>query len=122
MANTAVTLTAFNAPYGVDMTNSRMIVRGNANWSNGTYTLGGVAPNKPPYLDQSGQSVLIPTLNAKPDSLDLYTANASGYLYQRNNNTGNIQIFVSGNELSTGNVANAVVNDTIVFVATWVKQ
>jgi hypothetical protein len=121
MANSNVVLTAFNAPFGTDMTNQRMIVRGQANFSNGTYVVGGLKPNNPPYLDKSGQVVLVPTLNLQPDSIELYSANGSGYSYARNNLTGNIQILSAGSEF-TGNIGNVIVNDDVIFVATWVKQ
>jgi hypothetical protein len=121
MANSNVVLKVFNEPYGTDMTNTRMIARGHANFSNGAYVVGGFKPNKPPYLYDSGDTVLIPTLNLQPDSLEMYSANGSGYSYARNNLTGNIQILSAGSEF-TGNVGNVIVNDDVIFVATWVKQ
>jgi hypothetical protein len=120
MENSAVVLTVFNEPYGTDMTNTRMIARGSANFANGTYVAGGFTPNKPPYLYESGDTVLLPTLNLLPDSLELYSGNGSGYIYALNTFTGNIQIFDAGSEF-TGNVGDTIVNDDVTFVASWAK-
>jgi hypothetical protein len=89
----SATLTVFNAPYGIDQTNARMVLRGNLAWAAGTYAAGGVTPNAPPYLDAAGASVLIPTLNVQPDTVTFQSVSGSGYTYKRNKATGKIQVF-----------------------------
>ena len=125
----AVTLTVLNAPYGIDETQSRMELRGKAVWTAGTYAAGGVTPNSPPYADVSGANVLIPTLNVQPDTLEIWSVGGGGYIYQRNDSTGKIQIFVTGSasgnplqELANGALPSGVTSDSIVWYGTWVKQ
>jgi len=125
----SLTLTVFNEPYGVDMTNTRMILRGNAVWAAGTYVAGGQVPVAPPYLYASGDTVLIPTLNLLPDSLTLESVAGSGFVYGYNKSSGKVQVFTTGtapgdalNELAGAGLPDAVVADVIEFVATFVKQ
>jgi hypothetical protein len=106
MAISAV-LTVFSAPYGIDQTMSRMWLRGKLAWGAGTYAAGGVLPVAPPYLDASGAAVLIPTLNVLPDELTFKSISGSGYVYQRNNSTGKIQIFESSAGSISGLTASA---------------
>lgn len=124
----SATLTAYNAPYGIDQTATRMVLRGTLAWAAGTYATGGILPNNPPYLDVSGQAVLLPTLNLQPDSVNFKSVAGSGFVYQRNNSTGKIQIFVTGaaagdplEELAAGALPSGVTGDTIEFEASWVK-
>jgi hypothetical protein len=70
MANSVLTQTVFNAPYGIDETSTRMWLRGKLSFGAGNYITGGVLPGLgvttagvlDPLKDASGQVVLIPTL------------------------------------------------------------
>lgn len=124
----AATLTVYNAPYGGDETAVRSILRGKLVWTAGTYVTGGQTPNAPPYADVSGANVLLATQNVQPDSLDIKSVAGSGFIYQRNNSTGKIQIFVTGtasgdalNELAGGALPSGVTGDTIEWEASWVR-
>lgn len=125
----SLTLTAYNAPYAIDETNTRMWLRGKAVWTAGTYATGGQAFVAPPFLDLSGQVVLLPTLNLNPDELKLETVSGSGFVYTYNHSSSKVQIFVTGTaagspleELPAGALPTGVVNDVVEFIATWVKQ
>ncbi len=132
MANATVTLTAYNAPYGIDQTNTRMYLHGLVAFSAspGTYPAGGLLPTYSPIKDQSGQAVLLPTINVNPDTMWIQSIAGSGYTYQYNKATGKIQIFVTGSasqnpaaELTGGTAIPAAVSgDTIEFEAEWAKQ
>ena len=74
MALSILTQTAFNAPYGLDETQSRIWLRGKFVFSgtSGTYAAGGLLPNLSaanvlgPLQDASGQNVLLATLTQAP--------------------------------------------------------
>ncbi|HZP06795.1 MAG TPA: hypothetical protein VFB43_17985 [Terracidiphilus sp.] len=124
----AATLTVYNAPYGIDQTAVRSILRGKLVWAAGTYAAGGVTPNAPPYADVSGANVLLATQNVQPDSIDIKSVAGSGFIYQRNNSTGKIQIFTTGSaagsaleELPNGALPAGVTGDVIEFEASWVR-
>lgn len=63
------TLTAFNAPYGVDQTSTRMWLRGKLAFAAGNYITGGLLPNWAAILDSSGASVTLPTYTIAPQFL-----------------------------------------------------
>jgi hypothetical protein len=123
----AVVLTANNAPYDLDMTQTRIFMYGTVTFS-GSYTTGGILPVYQPIANAAGQNVLVATLNTNPDELWIYSYGGSGYTYSYNKATGKIQVFVTGtasgdplNELASGSMAG-VIADVIHFEAEWVKQ
>ena len=126
----SLTLTVYNAPYGIDQTNTRMWLRGKAVFTAGNYAAGGQPYVAPPFLDASGQVVLIPTLNLLPDELKLESVSGSGYIYVYNHSTAKVQVFEVGSgspplplaELPAAALPAGVVNDVIEFVATWAKS
>src|ERR1700761_1210408 len=95
MADSVLTLTAYNAPYGIDETNTRMWLRGTLSFGAGNYETGGLAPVYAPIKDASGQAVLLPTLNAAPDEITFYSLTGSGYIYQRVASNGKIKVLES---------------------------
>jgi hypothetical protein len=127
MAGT-VTLTAYNAPYGLDATQSRQYLHGLVGFSTGTYVTGGFLPSYSPIKDQSGQAVLLGTLNVNPDTMWIESIAGSGYTFGYNKASGKIQVFVSAaagsalEELPSGTSLATLNADTVEFEAEWVRQ
>lgn len=123
----SATLTVFNAPNGIDGTQSRRILNGLLAFAAGTYAAGGVLPSYAPLYDASGQSVLVDSLTVAPERMILTSSSGSGYLYYYNKSTGNVQIFegtaVAGPlaELPNGDLPDGVLGDTIDSVAEWIR-
>jgi hypothetical protein len=127
MASVA-TLTAFNAPFGIDMTLSRYELHGKLAFAAGTYAAGGVLPVYTTIKDASGQAVLLGTLNVNPDNMLVFSNSGSGFTYVYVQSTGKVKILTGsaaqspGTELANGALPAGVTGDSIKFIASWVKQ
>jgi hypothetical protein len=120
-------LQAFNPPYALDMTQTRIWVRGTVIWTAQSYVAGGLLPVYQPINDVSGQAVLISTFNVNPDQMTVYSRSGSGYVYVYIKSTGKIMIQTGAaaqsplTELSAGALPAGVIADLVEFVATWAK-
>lgn len=125
----AFTLTAYNAPYGLDGTQNRRYLHGLLVITATTYAAGGVLPASYSAIkDQSGALVPLDTQNINPDTVWLQSISGSGFSYAYNKATGKIQIFTTGTatqspaaELANGAVPAGVIADIIEFEAQWVR-
>lgn len=70
MADSTITATAFNEPYGIDQTSQRIWLRGKFAIAAGNWVTGGLLPNWQAILDASGQAVLLPTYS-QPTALNI---------------------------------------------------
>lgn len=126
----AATVSAYNAPYGLDHTQTRVYLHGSLVFTTQTYTPGGILPNWGTIKDASGQIVLLDSLNVNPDTVWIQSVSGSGFQYSYVKSTGKIEIFGSGSgvanspasvELTAITIPAAVLNDVIEFEAEWVK-
>jgi hypothetical protein len=64
----AATLSVFNPPYGLDLTNQRTWLRGKLIWTAGTYVAGGQLPvgAYAPWKDVAGDNVLVAAYSTPP--------------------------------------------------------
>jgi len=126
----AFTPQAYNAPYGLDGTQTRRILRGLLVITATTYAPGGVLPASYSAIkDASGQLVLVDSLNVNPDTAWFQSISGSGYEYSYNKATGKVQIWVNSGtaqnpsaELSAGAVPSGVIADIVEFEFQWVRQ
>lgn len=126
-------LTVFNAPYGIDETQTRFFLRGKVVWTAQTYATGGLLPVYTSFLDASGASVLPSILTSSvigvnPDEMLVFSESGSGFIYTYVRSTGKISIWVTnttGNnleELAAGALPAGVIADVVRFIASWPKQ
>lgn len=126
----AATVTAYNAPYGLDHTQTRVYLHGSLAFTTQTYTPGGILPTWGTIKDVSGQIVLLDSLNVNPDTVWIQSVSGSGFQYQYIKNTGKIEIFGSGSgtanspaavELTAITLPAGVLSDVIEVELEWVK-
>jgi len=126
-----VALTAYNEPFGKDLSSQRIWLHGVLTFTAGNYVTGGILPVYSTILDQSGQKVQLATYNVAPDTM--YVQSIAGaatgqYIYSYNKATGKIQIWVTGAALSgplaeytNGTAITPIIADVVEFEAQWVK-
>lgn len=129
----AIALTAFNEPFGKDLSSQRIWLHGLLTITATTYAAGGILPTSyANILDQSGQKVQLATYNVNPDDLWLQSISGSGFSYSYNKATGKIQIWVlpfpvqsavnTGLvEYSNAALSAAVLADIVTFEGQWVR-
>lgn len=126
----AIALTAYNEPFGKDLTAQRQWLHGVLTITAQTYTVGGILPVYATILDQSGQKVQLATYNVNPDDLWLQSISGSGWTYAYNKATGKIQIFTGAApstttpgvvEMTAIALPATVLADIVTFEAQWVR-